>query len=128
MSRKKRDITTETRIVATPTMALLPAKSYLFKMVTVGESVKITIPRKGSYCGLDKDAYTEEDGAFHIYDEENKVIYIPSISKVLFGVKKYPDLKANQLFLPEMLIIDNETVDIIGKVIEMLDPEEQDQR
>ena len=123
MGRKKRKITKDSLIVGTPTIALLPPRKYLFKMVTEKDkSMTITIPRKGSYYDLNKEIYSKEDGSFHIYDEKNKVIYIPSISKVLFGVNKYPDLKANQLFLPEVFVVNDDTVDIIGKVIEMVDP------
>jgi hypothetical protein len=111
-------VTKEDNITGTPTMALLPSKKYLFKMVT-DKSIKVTIPRKGSYYELNKDVYSKKDGEFHIYDEENNVIYIPSISKVLMGLNKYPKLESDQLFITEALVIDEDTVDIIGKIIEM---------
>jgi hypothetical protein len=125
MARKKSKITKEDNIFGTPTMALLPPRKYLFRLVTdANESITITIPRTGTYYDLDNTAYTKEEGSFHIYDEKNKVIYIPSISKVLFGVSKYPDIGENQLFLPEVLVINDDTVDVIGKVIEMITPED----
>lgn len=123
MARKKKEISKDDLIVGTPTMALLPARKYLFKLLSGdNKSITITVPRKGSYHDLDKETYSKEDGSFHIYDEKNNVIYIPSISKVLFGINKYPDLKANQLFLPEVFVINEDTVDVVGKVIEMVDP------
>lgn len=103
--------------VGTPTLALFPARNYRFKVVK--KEHKITVPRKGTYTDL-SDIFTEDDGMFNLYDEENKVMYLPAISKVLFGVSKYPDLKNNQIFAPIALVFSEETVDIIGQVVEML--------
>ena len=115
MARKNEDVT-----VGTPTMVLLPANNYLFKVFK--EEHKITIPRKGVYTEIDPELYNEKDGEFMILDEKSKIMYIPSISKVLFATKKYPDLKPNQLFAPIGIIFKKKTVDIIGQVIEMLEP------
>lgn len=104
----------------TPTMSLFPARNYHF--VVTKEEHKITIPRSGKYVDLAPEVFKEEDGEFMLYDESSKVMYIPAISKVLFAVSKYPDLKNNQLFAPIALIFNEKTVDIIGQVVEMLPP------
>ena len=104
----------------TPTIALFPARNYHFKVLK-GEH-KITIPRTGEYHKLDPEFFSEEEGAFMLYDDDSRTMYLPAISKVLFATSKYPDLKGNQLFLPIALIFEEETVDIIGQVIEMMPP------
>jgi len=114
MKSKDKEVT-----IGTPTMVLLPARNYCFNVVKAEH--KITIPRKGSYKDLDSSFYSEEDGEFNLLGDEENTMFLPSISKVLFGVKKYPDLKSNQLFAPVAMIFRKNTVDIIGQVIEMLD-------
>lgn len=106
--------------VGTPTLALLPATNYLFKVHK--KEHKITIPRKGVYSEIDPDLYTKEDGEFMLLDEKSSVMYLPAISKVLFAVKKYPDLKPNQLFAPIALVFKKKTVTIIAQIIEMIEP------
>lgn len=106
--------------VGTPTMCLLPATNYLFKVHK--KEHKITIPRKGVYEKIDLDVYTKEDGEFMLLDEKSSVMYLPAISKVLFAVKKYPDLKPNQLFAPIALVFKKKTVTIIAQIIEMIEP------
>lgn len=105
--------------VGTPTMVLLPAINYLFKVHR--KEYKITVPRKGIYNEIDPELYTEEDGEFMILDEKSNVMYLPAISKVLFAVEKYPDLKPNQLFAPIALVFRKKEVDIIGQIVEMLE-------
>lgn len=104
--------------VGTPTMALFPARNYKFKVLK--REHKITVPRAGKYIDLAPEIFTEEDGEFNLYDEESKIMYLPAISKVLFAVSKYPDLKGNQLFTPIAFIFNDEEVDIVGQVVEML--------
>ena len=120
MAREKSKINTEDINVGTPTLCLLPATNYLFKVHR--KEYKITIPRKGVYNKIDPDLYTEEDGEFIILDEKSSVMYLPAISKVLFAVKKYPDLKPNQLFAPIALVFKKTVVTIIGQIIEMVEP------
>jgi len=104
----------------TPSMILLPSANYKFTVSKKTYSIKI--PRKGFYHELDSDFFSEEDGEFNIYDEKSKVMWLPSISKVLYATKKYPDLKANQLFAPISLKFKKEEVEILGHVIEVLNP------
>jgi len=109
--------------IGTPPMAMFPARNFSFKVAK--EEHKITIPRQGNYHELDPDFFPEEAGDFKLYDTDNNIMYLPSLTKILFAVKKYPDLKSNQLFMPIALRFNDDTVDIIGQVIEMLLPEEQ---
>lgn len=113
----------DVKIIGTPTMALLPARNYSFKIVH--KEVEITVPRKGTYKDLDPSFYTEEEGEFMLLDFSSKIMFIPAITKVLFGVNKYPDLESNQLFVPLALVFHEDTVDIIGQVIEMIKPNQK---
>lgn len=114
------DWTTASTQVGTPTMVLLPARNYYFRILK--EEYVITIPREGTYHELDDKFFAEEDGKFCLLDETSNLMYLPSITKVLFAVKKYPDLKGNQLFAPLALRFNKDTVDVLGQVIEMLQP------
>ena len=104
----------------TPPAALLPARNFPFKVLP-GEH-KITVPRQGKYNELAPDIFKEEDGSFMLFDEESNTMFLPALTKVLFGTSKYPDLQGNQLFLPLALVFNEDTVDIIGQVIVMLQP------
>lgn len=105
-------------ILGTPAMALLPARNYRFKIVK--QEHRIVVPRKGVYNEIAPEVFGEDSGEFNLYDEENTVMYLPAISKVLFAVSKYPDLAVNQLFTPIALLINEDDVEIIGQVVEML--------
>lgn len=102
----------------TPTMVLLPARNYHFRVLD--KEYKITVPRAGNYAELAPEVFDEDAGMFKLLDEENAVMYLPAISKVLFAVNKYPNLKNNQLFAPVALVFDEDTVDILGQVVEIL--------
>jgi len=104
------------KIIGTPTMMLLPARNYKFKVYP--EEYNITIPRKGEYKNFDANTYTEEDGEFNIL--ANDILYVPSLSKVLFATSQYPDLEDNQAFTPIAIIVEKDNIQIIGSVIEML--------
>jgi len=106
--------------VGTPTMAFFPARNYHFKVVKSKHT--ITIPRAGDYHKLAPEVFSKDEGSFMLYDDKNSVMYLPAISKVLFAVEKYPDLKSNQLFMPVVLIFNDETVEVVGQIIEMLPP------
>ena len=109
--------TTETTLVGIPTMCLLPPKNFYFSVSE--KKHKLTIPKKGNYYDIDKDYFEKDDGSFSIID--NEVINISAITKVLFGSKQYPDLKSNQLFCPSTMIVNKDTIDIFGQVVEMLE-------
>jgi len=111
----------ETEILrGTPPMVMFPARDYYYKVIKAEH--KITIPRKGNYHEMAPNAFPEEAGDFMVYDEENTVLYLPSLTKILFAAKKYPDLDINQLFAPIALVLDEDTVDIIGQIVEMIPP------
>lgn len=116
-----------TKILGMPTMLMLPAKNYKFKVDVTEHS--ITIPRKGKYVDLDDKIYTEEDGEFNILSDSSEdgvdnIFYMPSLTKVLFGVSKYPVLKDNQAFTPIAVVIKEKEVTIVGNIIEMLKEDE----
>ena len=118
------------KVVGTPTMLMLPARNYKFQVDTT--EYVLTIPRKGKYVDLapdDPELFTEEDGDFHIladveHEENASVLYMPSLTKVLFAAGKYPDLKENQAFTPIAIIFREDEIDIVGNVIDMLREED----
>jgi hypothetical protein len=99
-----------------PTMLMFPPRNYKFRVVK--NNVEITLPRKGSYNELCPEHAFGDDDRFNIYDEEGKILYFPSITKVLFASCKYPDLSYNQFFAPIALVVDENEVTVIGQVIE----------
>jgi len=105
----------------TPTMVMFPARNFQFKVSKT--EYTITIPRKGNYAEIAPEIFSKEDGDFMVYDEENAVLYLPALTKILFAVEKYPALANNQLFAPIALIIDPDEVSIVGQVVEILPPE-----
>lgn len=109
---------TDKILKGTPPLLFLPAKNYVFKATT--ESYVVKIPRKGAYHDIAPDFFPEDSGEFNIYDEEGKILYLPSITKVLFATKQYPALKFNQFFVPYSVKFEEEEVVIVGQVIDML--------
>lgn len=105
----------------TPSMVMLPARNYYYKVIK--EQHSIVIPRKGIYSELVeediKDLF-EVEGEFNIYDESNRILYLPSITKVLFATKQYPDLPQNHLYVPVFFVFSEEDVTIVGQIVEML--------
>jgi hypothetical protein len=109
-------------VVGTPTAMLLPARNYRFR-VYEKEHV-ITIPRKGNYIDISDEIFSKDDGEFNLlqYSKSKRchTIYLPALSKILFGVAKYPDLSDTQAFTPIALVIKKDVVDVIGHLIEMI--------
>lgn len=104
--------------IGTPPAVLFPARNYKFKVVN--DNVTISISRMGSYNELAPEIFDEEDGSYNIFDEGKSVLYMPSITKVLFAEHKYPDLEVNQLFVLLGIKLHTETVDIVGQIIEIM--------
>ena len=101
---------------AMPTLSMLPANNY---RIHVGDDTySMRVPCKGTYLSLDPEFFSEDDGDFVIFD--NSTLNVSTITKVLFGLKKYPDLADNQLFCPINFVIDNDTIVITGKIVTML--------
>jgi hypothetical protein len=105
-----------------PSMVLLPAS--VFRFTVDKEIYSIIIPKSGRYHDLAPGIFSEEDDReFNIYKEG--LVDIPAVSKVLFAVKKYPALKDTQLFAPLYIHVREDDVEIIGQVIDVLEPEEK---
>ena len=68
VEKKKKENKDMLKIIGTPTMMLLPARNYKFKVYP--EEYEIIIPRKGFYKDLDEEMYSEEDGEFNILDND----------------------------------------------------------
>ena len=105
-------------IKGTPSMIMLPAKNYVFKINE--EHYEIRLPMKGNYHDLAPDFFPEDAGEFNIFDEEHKLIFLSSINKVLFATKQYPDMKFNQFFIPSILKFEKDEVILIGQVMDMM--------
>jgi len=103
-------------VVGTPSMVLLPARNYKFKVLK--DQYKISIPKRGDYNNIDPEFFDKKSGIFDLLN--NDILYLPSISKVLFATKKYPDLKTNQLFAPISIKFNDNSVDIFGQLLEMI--------
>ena len=112
-------MTQENIYVGLPTMCLLPLNKTRFK--TIG-SLNITITRRGVYNEIAPEIFDKDSGEFDLLT--NDTIYLPSITKVLLAEKKYPSLKANQIFSPFGFVFDDETVSIEGMVLEILNVEQ----
>lgn len=110
----------EQTIVGIPTLAFLPSKNFYFKVQK--DKHKITIPKSGAYKDLNKDYFSDEDGDFVILNDDNSVCYLSVITKILFASDKYPELKYNELFCPLALSFNDNTIDIFGQIISMLEP------
>ncbi len=105
--------------VGTPSMVLMPSRKYAFK---VAEKIYvITVPRKGTYHDLDPAFFSKEDGEFNLYDQNSGIMFLPALSKVLFALKKYPELENHQLFAPTSLVFKEDTVEISGYVVNMME-------
>ena len=114
----------------TPTLLLLPPKRFSFLVDTQYHS--FTIPRKGKYVDLDPNFFTDKDGEFDILADvesdgvSRQVLYLPSITKVLFAVSKYPYLNDDEVFVPALLVFEDDNVTISGNVLKMLSPNKKD--
>ena len=109
---------TDQIIQGTPSAVLLPARNYVFKVTD--QFYNIVLPRYGKYHDLAPDFFKEDDGEFNILDEDSKVLFMPAVTKVLFAIGKYPDLKFNQFFVITSFKIEENEVSIVGQVIELL--------
>ena len=103
-----------TTVEGVPSMVMMPARPYTFELED--SMFMIKIPRKGRYVDLDSEFFDADLGEFNILDD-NGVLYLPSIIKVLFACKKYPDLKDDQVFVPISLKFEEDEVSIVGQVV-----------
>jgi hypothetical protein len=106
-----------------PSMLFVPAREYNFKVSKEVYSIKI--PRKGFYNELgDEVASSFFEGEFNILDD-NGVLFIPSLTKVMLATATYPDLKDKEAFVPLAIKFEDDVVIINGNVIEMTDGKEE---
>ena len=103
-------------------MVLLPARTNTF-FIEDKRYYTVTIPRKGKYTDIDPEFFNESDGSFDILNDEN-ILFLPSITKVLFAGKQYPDLADNQVFVPLTLKFREEMIDIVGQIVDLISDEE----
>lgn len=108
----------DTYIKGTPPMVMLPAKNYVFK-VNEGH-FEVRLRRKGRYHDVDPDFFPEDAGEFNIFDEETKTICLHTLTKVLFAMSKYPDMKFNQFLVPMIIKFEDEEVVLIGQIMDMM--------
>ena len=108
--------------IGTPTALLLPARNYKFKVFP--ETHTMTVPKEGKYVDLDGKLFAKKDGDFDFlqYSKKDKsyTIFIPALSKVLFGTNQYPDMKDSQAFTPISITVKGDEVEILGNLIEMV--------
>ena len=110
------DMTQEDIMYAMTTLVMLPANNY---KIHIGETTySIKVPCRGTYMDLDPEFFSDLDGEFVIYADNT--LNISTITKVLFGLKSYPDLADNQLFCPISFIIEQDTINVTGKIVTML--------
>jgi hypothetical protein len=69
---------------------------------------------------LDPEFFSEDAGDFNIFDEDSKVLYLNTITKVLFAISKYPDMKFNQFLVPFVLKFEEDNVILIGQIMDMM--------
>lgn len=101
-----------------PSMSLLPLANANFMVI---QNISISLPRKGNYHELLPEIFDEAHGDFNILD--NNILYLPSITKVLLAVNKYPALKQNQIFTPSSFEFKDDSVTINGSILEILNIE-----
>jgi len=109
---------TDKFIKGTPPMVLLPAKNYVFKLND--GYFEIELPIKGTYYELDPDFFSEDSGSFVIFDEANKIVDLAVITKVLFAVSKYPDMKFNQFLVLYTVKFEENTAILTGQILDMM--------
>lgn len=102
-------------------MLMVPARNSTF-LTENKRYYTITIPRKGKYTDIDPEFFNESDGGFDILNDEN-ILFLPAITKVLFAGKQYPDLADNQVFVPLTLKFREEALDIVGQIVDLISDE-----
>ncbi len=99
-----------------PSMALLPAKQFSFKVST--DRYMFKFPNKGKFSDIDSEFFAEDETEFEVYTEGN--VNVSVITKLLFATKQYPELEPNQLFCPINFKIEDNEVTMYGQVVTML--------
>ena len=110
------------KISAILSMFMFPAKNSDF-FIENKKYYCATIPRKGKYNDINPEIFEESEGTFDILDDEN-VLDLTVITKILFASNQYPDLVDNQLFVPLTLTFGEETISIVGTIVELISGKE----
>jgi hypothetical protein len=105
----------ETVYEGLPTMSLLPLAPTRFKVV---DEIMIKLPRRGNYNEISPEVFDEAAGDFDLLVDG--VLYMPSITRVLLATNQYPNLEGNQIFTPQALLFNDDSVEIKGSIIEIL--------
>ena len=100
-------------VMGMPSACLLPAAKYGLREV-VGMT-SLTVPVRGDF-----PEGSGSEGSFDICPEPG-VILTGAISTVLFAFGKYPDLKESQRFVIAGLSINEDNIEVVGKVVEFVD-------
>ncbi len=103
-------------LLGIPTLALLPAKQFKFKVSD--DKYMFKIPNKGLYKEIDSEFFADDEATFEVYSDN--IVNISVITKILFATRQYPALEDNQLFCPINFSLDGEEVKIYGQVVTML--------
>ncbi len=105
---------TEGKIVfGLPSASFLPLAKYKFKHLTGLAS--LTIPVRGSF--------PEGSGFSGEYDicPSAGIILFGTLTQVMLGLGKYPNMENNQRFILSGLELDGDNLTVIGRVVELLE-------
>jgi len=99
-----------------PTMSLFPMNPTRFMVV---DEIKLTIPRRGNYNELNPEVFDVSSGDFDLL--KDSVLFMPAITRILLATNKYPDLAGNQVFTPSVFVFNEDTVEIQGSILEIIE-------
>lgn len=108
----------EVYIKGLPSLLFMQAVDYT--MSHDANNYVLEIPRKGSYKDIAPEYFKDEDGEFNVFDDEKKVLYIPSLTKILLACNKYPQLDSNQVAVPITIKLLEDKIEIVYNVLSMV--------
>lgn len=103
-------------VQGTPSLVLFPAKNYFFRVID--EEYMIEIPAEGLFKDMDASLFNDDSGEFNLMVDDT--FYSYQLSKVLFAASQYPDLEFNQFFAPTTITFKDQSVYVVGHIIEMM--------
>ena len=110
-----------------PPAVLLPARNYVYKEES--GIVSIVLPKEGKFIDIDptfNDNFKSNGERYNLVRktrDENEVLYLPDISRVLFAKKYYPALDDHQVFILIGVEIKKDSVVLHGKIVSILTEE-----
>ena len=106
-----------------PPVVLLPAKNYFMR---IERGIEITIPKEGNLHDLNSALFSEDEPFKLSEDLEDEIsLAAPLLTRVLFAIGKYPELSNNELFAITGIFIGEDTVSIVGNVIQFFNKQRQ---